>query len=115
MATQAERYEACFQRFLTFSADAVVKYPELELILGNLTKVTSFSVFILFFKSSSDSHELIDICRNADEEYQTTQVNRLIGVMLSDHELDPDRFDTRDRQKLVKYLRLFGEISLNGL
>jgi hypothetical protein len=110
-----EKYEAMFQRFLKFAADAQEKYPELILILEPLTKVSNLSVFLLFFKGADESQELLEICKNADEEYQTTEVDRVVEKMLNTHQLDPSKFDIRDRAKLVKYLRVFSDLSLNGI
>ena len=104
-----------YGRFLKFAAEAQEKYPELILILEPLTKISNLQVFLLFFKSADESQDLLEICRNADEEYQTTQVDRVVGQMLEKHNLDPDKFDLRDRSKLVKYLRVFSDLALNGI
>jgi len=109
------KYEAMFGRFIKFASDAQEKYPELILILEPLTKVTNLSVFLMFYKTADDSQELLEICRSADEEYQTAQVDRVVGTMLDKHKLDPAKFDPRDRAKLVKYLRVFSDLALNGI
>ena len=104
-----------FQRFLKFAAEAQEKYPELILILEPLTKVSNLQVFLLFFNSAPESQDLLKICKNADEEYQSTQVDRVVGLMLQNHNLEPDRFDPKDRAKRVKYLRVFSDLALNGI
>jgi hypothetical protein len=110
-----QKYQAMFKRFLAFAASAQEKYPELILILEPLTKVTNLNVFLLFFKSADESQELLQICKNADEEYQSTQVDLVIEKMLLQHQLDPSKFDPKDRSKLVKYLRVFSDLALNGI
>ena len=110
-----QKYDALFVRFLQFSEDATLKYPELSSLLKPLTQVSNFKVFMLFFESDSNSHELIDVCRNPCEEHQTIQVNRIIGEMLLKYNLDPDKFDPKDRARLCKYLRLFADVAVNGI
>ena len=115
MATQHEKYNMMFGRFLLFAADAVHKYPELSSLLEPLTAVSSFSVFMLFYQSDENSQELIRACRNPCEEHQTIQVDRIIGEMLVKFELDPEKFDAKDRVRLCKYLRLFSDVAINGI
>jgi len=111
----SQKYNAMFQRFQTFAAEAQERYAELRAILEPLTKISNLQVFLLFFKSSDESQDLLEICKNADEEYQTTEVDRVVGLMLQTHQLDADRFDFKDRAKLVKYLRVFSDLALNGI
>ena len=102
-------------RFQTFAADAQERYPEIQSILKPLTQVSSLSVFLIFFKGAPESQNLLEICRNADEEYQTAEVDKVVEQMLAQHNLDADKFDPKDRAKLVKYLRVFSDLALNGI
>jgi hypothetical protein len=111
----AQKYSSMYGRFLKFAAEAQEKYPELILILEPLTKISNLQVFLLFFNSAEDSQDLLEICKNADEEYQSTQVDRVVGQMLTKHNLEPEKFDSKDRAKLVKYLRVFSDLALNGI
>ena len=104
-----------FHRFLKFAAEAQERYAELRAILEPLTKISNLQVFLLFFKSADESQDLLEICKNADEEYQTTEVDRVVGLMLQNHNLDPTKFDFKDRAKLVKYLRVFSDLAINGI
>jgi hypothetical protein len=115
MATQRDKYDAMFKRFLAFAAESQMRYPELSALMEPLTKVSSLSVFLLFFKSADESAEILEICANADEEFQVAGVDGVVSKMLAEHELDPLKFDPKDRAKLVKYLRLFGDMSINGI
>ena len=115
MASSSIKYEQMFARFLQFAKDSQERYPELILILDPLTKVNRLSVFLLFYRSAPESQVLLDICRNSDEGYQTENVDRIIGDMLVQHQLDPAKFDARDRAKLCKYLRVFSDLALNGI
>ena len=111
----AQKYNAMFQRFLKIAAEAQERYAELQSILKPLTKISNLQVFLLFFNSAEESQDLLEICKNADEEYQSTQVDRVVGLMLQNHNLDPTKFDPKDRAKLVKYLRVFSDLALNGI
>jgi hypothetical protein len=111
----AQKYNAMFQRFQTFAAEAQERYAELRAILEPLTKISNLQVFLLFFKSADESQDLLEICRNVDEDFQTTQVDRVVGQMLEKHNLEPEKFDFKDRAKLVKYLRVFSDLALNGI
>jgi homospermidine synthase len=111
----AQKYSSMYGRFLKFAAEAQERYAELRAILEPLTKVSNLQVFLLFFKNAEESQDLLEICKNADEEYQTTEVDRVVGLMLQTHQLDADRFDFKDRAKLVKYLRVFSDLALNGI
>jgi len=86
----SQKYSSMYGRFLKFAAEAQEKYPELILILEPLTKVSNLQVFLLFFNSAPESQDLLKICKNADEEYQTTEVDRVVGLMLQNHNLEPD-------------------------
>ena len=64
----AQKYSAMYGRFQTFAAEAQERYAELRAILEPLTKISNLQVFLLFFKNAEESQDLLDRCRNADEE-----------------------------------------------
>ena len=109
-----DKLQAVFDRFIIWAKDSKIKYPELDELFDSFLKTTSFNLFVIGITTSDDFEPIRDICQHADDEYQNIEIKKFIKIkmeeMLITTELDP-----KDEARLVKYLRLFGDIANNGV
>ena len=109
-----DKLKGVFDRFIIWSKDCKSKYPELDELFDSFLKTTNFNVFILGITTSDEFEPIRQITKNADEEYQTEEIKKFIKIKMEELLVTID-IDPKDEARLVKYLRLFGDIANNGV
>jgi hypothetical protein len=83
-------------------------------LFDSFLKTTNLNVFILGITTSEEFQPIREICKNADEDYQNQEIKFFIKIKMEEMLITTD-IDEKDEARLVKYLRLFGDISLRGV
>ena len=109
-----DKLQGVFNRFIIWSKDCKSKYPELDELFDSFLKTTNFNVFILGITTSDEFEPIRQITKNADEDYQTEEIKKFINIKMEELLVTTD-IDEKDLARLVKYLRLFGDIANNGV
>ena len=109
-----DKLQGVFDRFIIWSKDCKSKYPELDELFDSFLKTTNFNVFVLGITTSEEFEPIREICKNADEDFQTEEIKIFIKIKMEEM-LITTEIDPKDEARLVKYLRLFGDISLRGV
>ena len=109
-----DKLKGVFDRFIIWSKDCKIKYPELNELFDSFLQTTNFNVFVIGITTSEEFQPVREICKNADEEFQTEDIIFIIKIKKEELLVTTD-FDPRDEARLVKYLRLFGDIANNGV
>jgi hypothetical protein len=109
-----DKLQGVFNRFIIWSKDCKSKYPELDELFDSFLKTTNFNVFVLGITTSPEFEPIREICKHADEEYQSEQIKKFIKIKMEELLVTTD-IDEKDEARLVKYLRLFGDISIRGI
>ena len=109
-----DELKAVFDRFIIWAKDSKIKYPELDSLFDSFLKTTNFNVFVIGITTSDDFEPIRQICKNADEDFQTEEIKIFIKIKMEEM-LITTEIDPKDEARLVKYLRLFGDISLRGV
>ena len=109
-----EKLKGVFERFIIWSKDSKQKYPELDELFSSFLQTTSFNVFVIGITTSEDFQPVREICRNADEEYQVEHLKVFISEKMKELNVTTE-IDPKDEARLIKYLRLFGDIANNGV
>ena len=109
-----DKLKAVFDRFIIWSKDCKIKYKELEELFDSFLQTTNFNVFVLGITTSEEFEPIREICKNADENYQTEEIKKFIKIKMEELLVTTD-IDEKDEARLVKYLRLFGDIANNGV
>jgi hypothetical protein len=109
-----DKLQGVFNRFIIWAKDSKIKYPELDSLFDSFLKTTNFNVFILGITTSDEFEPIREICKHADENYQTEQIKKFIKIKMEELLVTAD-IDEKDEARLVKYLRLFGDISIRGV
>ena len=109
-----DKLKGVFDRFIIWAKDSKIKYPELEELFDSFLQTTNFNVFVLGITTSEEFEPIREICKNADEEYQNQEIKKFIEIKKEELLVTTD-FDPKDEARLVKYLRLFGDISNYGV
>ena len=109
-----DKLQGVFNRFIIWSKDCKNKYPELDELFDSFLKTTNFNLFVLGITTSEEFEPIREICKNADEEYQTEEIKKFINIKMEELLVTTD-FDPKDLARCVKYLTLFGDIANNGV
>ena len=109
-----DKLKGVFDRFIIWSKDSKIKYPELDSYFDSFLQTTNFNLFVLGITTSEEFQPVREICQNADENYQTEEIKKFIKIKMEEL-LVTTEIDEKDEARLVKYLRLFGDISLHGV
>ena len=109
-----DKLKGVFDRFIIWSKDCKSKYKELEELFDSFLQTTNFNVFVIGITTSPDFEPIREICKNADEEFQTEEIKKFINIKMEELLVTTD-IDEKDEARLVKYLRLFGDISIRGI
>ena len=109
-----EKLKGVFERFIIWSKDSKQKYPELDELFSSFLQTTSFNVFVIGITTSEEFTPVREICRNADEEYQVELLKVFISEKMKELNVTTE-IDSKDEARLIKYLRLFGDIANNGV
>ena len=109
-----DKLKGVFDRFIIWSKDCKVKYPELDSYFDSFLQTKNFNLFVLGITTSEEFQPVREICQNADENYQTEEIKKFIKIKMEEL-LVTTEIDEKDEARLVKYLRLFGDISLHGV
>ena len=109
-----DKLQGVFNRFIIWSKDCKSKYPELDELFDSFLKTTNFNVFVLGITTSEEFEPIREICKNADEDFQTEEIKKFINIKMEELLVTTD-IDEKDEARLVKYLRLFGDISNYGV
>jgi hypothetical protein len=108
------KLKGVFTRFISWAAEKRTEYPEMKDLFDSFLQTANFELFCYGIQSSSDFQPIKEICKKADED----EVNRDIRTFIKDkmEELEVEQeIDEKDIMRLIKYLRLFGDIANNGL
>ena len=109
-----DKLKGVFDRFIIWSKDCKLKYVELNELFDSFLQTTSFSMFVLGITTSPEFEPIRQICKHADEDFQTEQVKKFINIKMEELLVTTD-IDEKDELRLVKYLRLFGDIAIRGI
>ena len=109
-----EKLKGVFERFIIWSKDCKQKYTELDELFDSFLQTSSFNVFVIAITTSEDFQPVREICRNADEEYQVQNIKIFISEKMKELNVTTE-IDPKDEARLVKYLRLLGDIANNGV
>ena len=109
-----DKLKGVFDRFIIWAKDSKIKYPELDELFDSFLQTTNFNVFVLGITTSDEFEPIRQISLNADEEFQTEEIKKFIKIKMEEL-LVTIEIDEKDQARLVKYLRLFGDIANNGL
>ena len=109
-----DKLQGVFNRFIIWSKDCKSKYPELDELFSGFLQTTNFNVFVLGITTSPEFEPIREICKNADEDFQTEEIKKFINIKMEELLVTTD-IDEKDEARLVKYLRLFGDISNYGV
>ena len=109
-----DKLKGVFDRFIIWSKDCKIKYKELEELFDSFLQTTNFNVFVLGITTSEEFEPIREICKHADENYQTEEIKIFIKIKMEELLVTTD-IDEKDELRLVKYLRLFGDIANNGV
>ena len=109
-----DKLKGVFDRFIIWAKDSKIKYPELDELFDSFLQTTNFNVFVLGITTSPEFEPIREICKNADEEFQTEEIKKFINIKMEELLVTTD-IDEKDEARLVKYLRLFGDIANNGI
>ena len=109
-----DKLQGVFNRFIIWAKDSKLKYPELEELFDSFLKTTNFNVFVLGITTSPEFEPIREICKNADEDFQTEEIKKFINIKMEEL-LVTTEIDPKDEARLVKYLTLFGDIANNGV
>ena len=109
-----DKLQGVFNRFIIWSKDCKSKYPELDELFDSFLKTTNFNLFVIGITTSDDFEPIRQICKHADEDFQTEEINFFIKIKMEELLVTTD-IDEKDEARLVKYLRLFGDISIRGI
>ena len=64
-----DKLKGVFDRFIIWSKDCKVKYPELDELFDSFLQTTNFNVFVLGITTSGEFEPVREIYKNADEEF----------------------------------------------
>jgi len=107
-----QKLKGVFERFIKWAEEKKTEYPELQELFDSLTVTSNFDLFCIGLKTSPQFEPLKEICKQADEEIVTSDIKQYIHKKMAENEIY--HIDDKDMARLIKYLRLFAEISLNG-
>ena len=109
-----DKLKSTFDRFIIWGKDCKIKYPELEELFDSFLQTTNFNLFVIGITTSEEFEPIREICKNADEDFQNIEIKKFIEIKMEELLVTTD-FDPKDEARLVKYLRLFGDIANNGV
>ena len=109
-----DKLKGVFDRFIIWAKDSRLKYPELDDFFKGFLQTKNFNLFVLAITTSPEIEPIREICKNADEQYQTQEIKKIINIKMEELLVTTD-IDEKDEARLVNYLRLFGDIANNGV
>ena len=108
-----QKLKSVFERFIKWAEEKKSEYPELQELFDSMTLTSNFDLFCIGLKNSPQFETLKEICKQADEENITSDIQQYIHKKMAENEIY--HIDNKDMARLIKYLRLFTDISLNGV
>ena len=106
-----QKLKGVFERFIKWAEEKKPEYPKLQELFDSMTVTSNFDFFCIGLKTSPQFEPLIEICKQADEENMTADIKQYIHEKMEENEIY--HIDDKDKARLIKYLRLFAEISLS--
>jgi predicted RNA-binding protein Jag len=108
------KLKGVFTRFIAWSKEMKEKYEEMSDLFESFLQTQTFELFVIGIQSSKEFEPIKNITKQADEEVVCAEIREYIDTMVKEMDIETD-FEEKDILRLIKYLRLFGDIANNGV
>jgi hypothetical protein len=108
------KLKGVFTRFIAWSTEMKEKYEEMSDLFESFLQTSTFELFVIGIQTSKEFEPIKNICKKADEEEVCADIRKYIEIMVKEMEIET-QFEEKDILRLIKYLRLFGDVGLRGV
>jgi predicted RNA-binding protein Jag len=108
------KLKGVFTRFIAWSKEMKEKYEEMSDLFESFLQTQTFELFVIGIQSSKEFEPIKNICKQADEEEVCKNLRNYIDTIVEEMDIET-KFEEKDILRLIKYLRLFGDVANNGV